>query len=67
MNKVYLTKQDLRKIIEFTDSFPDSGEMVTITVENDSGIGSIINASVDTKINDHLVTVSKEIVNEESW
>lgn len=67
MNKVYLTKQDLRKIIEFTDSFPDSGEMVTITVENDSGIGSIINASVDTKINDHLVTVTKEIVNEESW
>jgi hypothetical protein len=67
MNKVYLTKQDLRKIIEFVDSFPDSGEMVTITVENDSGIGSIINASVDTKINDHLVTVTKEIVNEESW
>jgi hypothetical protein len=67
MNKVYLTKQDLRKIIAFTDSFPESGEMVTITVENDSGIGSIINASVDTKINDHLVTVSKEIVNEESW
>lgn len=67
MNKVYLTKQDLRKIIEFTDSFPESGEMVTITVENDSGIGSIINASVDTKINDHLVTVTKEIVNEESW
>jgi hypothetical protein len=67
MNKVYLTKQDLRKIIEFVDSFPDSGEMVTITVENDNGIGSIINASVDTTIKDHLVTVTKEIVNEESW
>jgi uncharacterized protein (DUF697 family) len=67
MNKVYLTKQDLREIIKFIDSFPDSGEMVTITVENDSGIGSIINASVDTTIKDHLVTVTKEIVNEESW
>jgi uncharacterized protein YajQ (UPF0234 family) len=67
MNKIYLTKQNLRKIVEFTDSFPESGEMVTITVENDSGIGSIINASVETTIRDHLVTVSKEIDNEESW
>ena len=67
MNKIYLSKNDLGNILEFVSAFPDFQGNIAITCESDSGIGSFINASIQTTINSQVVTVTKEIVGVESW
>jgi hypothetical protein len=66
MNIVYLHRDDIETILQFIKKYPDA-EFVTITSDSSSGIGSIIDASVKTIINEDFVTVTKHIVDESSW
>ena len=66
MNQITLHKDDLVAIKEFTDKYPDT-PYITITVDSSSGIGSIVNVSITTIINQDVVTLSKNIVDESSW
>jgi hypothetical protein len=66
INTVYLHRDDIESIAKFIEKYPDS-EYITITSDGSSGIGSIIDASVKTIINEDFVTVTKHIVDESSW
>lgn len=66
-SEIYFHRDDLKSIMKFFDTFPDK-ETVLVTCDNSSGIGSIIKASViGTMVNGHIVTVTKDIVDETSW
>lgn len=67
MNEVYLHRDDLKTILQFLDTFPDK-DVVLITSDTSSGIGALIKAHViGTMVNGHVVTVTKDIVDESSW
>lgn len=67
MNEVYLHKDDLQKIIDFLNAFPNA-DTVLITSDNSSGIGAIVKAHIPhTVVNDYNVTVTMDIVDESSW
>ena len=67
MNEIYLHRDDLETILQFLKSFEDK-DVVLVTSDNSSGIGSIIKASViGANVNGHVVTVTKDIVDETSW
>jgi hypothetical protein len=67
VNTIYLHRDDIISIQKFLDSFPDK-DIVQITSDNSSGIGSIIKASViGAMVNGNVVTVTKDIVDESSW
>jgi hypothetical protein len=67
MDSIYLHKEDIESIKKFLESFPDK-EVVLVTSDSSSGIGSLIKASViGTTVNGHVVTVTKDIVDETSW
>lgn len=67
MNTIYLHRDDIISIQKFLDSFPDK-DVVQITSDNSSGIGSLIKASViGAMVNGNVVTVTKDIVDESSW
>jgi hypothetical protein len=65
MNTISLHKDDLIAIKEFTDKY--ESDYFTITVDSSSGIGSIVNVSLNAVINGDVVTLSKNIVDESSW
>lgn len=70
MNKIdsiYLHRDDLKTILQFLDSFPDR-DVVEVTSDTSSGIGALIKASIiGATVNGHVVTVTKDIVDESSW
>jgi hypothetical protein len=67
MNEMYLHRDDLVTIKQFLDTFPDR-DVVLVTCDNSSGIGSLIKAHViGATVNGHVVTVTKDIVDESSW
>jgi hypothetical protein len=67
MSEIYLHREDIIAIQEFLDAFPDK-DTVRVTSDNSSGIGVLIKASViGTMVNGHIVTVTKDIVDESSW
>ena len=67
MNEVYLHRDDLKTIMQFMDAFPDR-DLVLITNDTSSGIGAVIKAHlIGTNVNGHVVTVTKDIVDESSW
>lgn len=67
INTIYLHKEDIIAIQKFLDSFPDK-DIVQVTSDNSSGIGSIVRASViGAMVNGNIVTVTKDIVDESSW
>jgi hypothetical protein len=67
INSIYLHRDDLKTILQFLDSFPDR-DVVEVTSDTSSGIGAIIKASViGSTVNGHVVTVTKDIVDESSW
>lgn len=66
MNTVHLHRDDLETILQFIKKYPEV-EYVTITLDNSSGIGAIIDASINTVINGDVVTLVKHIVDESSW
>jgi hypothetical protein len=66
MKEISLHRGDLEAILKFSKKYPDT-EYISITSEDSSGIGPIINASIKTIINGDDVIVTKSIVNESSW
>ena len=66
MNSIYLHKEDLEQLVKFMDSF--GHDIVEITSDNSSGIGSIIDAHLHgVTINGQIVTVKKNLADESSW
>jgi hypothetical protein len=66
MNTISLHRDDVETILQFIQKYPEV-EYVTITSDSSSGIGSIIDASINTVINGDVVTLTKHIVDESSW
>jgi hypothetical protein len=66
MNTICLHRDDVETILQFVKKYPDV-ECVTINVDSSSGIGSIVDASINTEINGDVVTLTKHIVDETSW
>ena len=67
MNIICLHRDDVETILQFVKKYPEV-EYVTINVvDSSSGIGSIIDASLNTIINGDVVTLTKHIVDESSW
>jgi hypothetical protein len=67
IDSIYLHKDDLQTILQFLEAFPDRN-VVEVTSDTSSGIGAIIKASIiGATVNGHVVTVTKDIVDESSW
>jgi hypothetical protein len=67
MNKeVILSKEDLNKILQFANKYPDS-DYVTVSCDSSSGIGILVSASLRAVINEDPVIITKQIVDETSW
>ena len=67
MERIYLHRDDLVSIQKFMEAFPDT-EIVELTSDGSSGIGTILTATVNSVVvNGNLVSVSKTIVDESSW
>jgi hypothetical protein len=66
MNEYFLHKEDLTKIQEFIDAF--NATTVEIKVDNSSGIGSVITATIHgLKLFDKDVSVTSIISDESDW
>ena len=66
MTEIYLNKTDLKEILVFMESFPDR-DIVRINYDEGLGLGSVVSASlVGTTVNGHIVTITKDIVDESS-
>jgi hypothetical protein len=64
---IYLHRDDLQSILQFMDAFSDS-HTVEITSDNSSGIGTIVDAHLHAvDMNGMKVTVTKNLVDENSW
>jgi hypothetical protein len=63
---MYLHKDELKKILEVLESFPDI-EVVDVKVDSSSGIGSITTVSFDTVVNDWNSQVTIEISGVDKW
>ena len=66
MNTIHLHRDDVETILQFIKKYPEA-EYVTVTCDSSSGIGSIVDASINTIINGDVVTLTKHIVDESSW
>ena len=66
MNNIHLHRDDVETILQFIKKYPEV-EYVTVTCDTFSGIGSLVDASVNTVINGDVVTLTKRIVDESSW
>ena len=67
MNSIYLHRDDLQDILNFMNRFPDV-EMVEVTSDTSSGIGSITKAHLHhVDLNGLHVEITKTIVDETSW
>ena len=66
LKEIRLHRYDLKLIIEFANKYPKS-EYVTISVDNSSGIGSLVSASLDTEMHGDEITVTKSISDVNSW
>jgi predicted RNase H-like nuclease (RuvC/YqgF family) len=68
LNSIYLHKDDLETILQFLKAFPNGTDIVEVTSDNSSGIGSIITAKISgIALNGTVVDVTKTIVDESSW
>jgi hypothetical protein len=66
MQKIMLTRKELLDIQKFMDAFPDTN-LLTLEWDAASGIGSIIRASIDHKLNGYDTTVTVKITDESTW
>jgi Holliday junction resolvase len=67
MNQIYLHREDLESILKFLNTFQDK-DIVLVSSDTSSGIGALIKASViGANVGGHVVTVTKDIVDESSW
>lgn len=67
LNTIYLHRDDLETIQQFLAAFPDR-DYVELTADSSSGIGTLLDAKiVGATVNGHVVSVTKNIVDESSW
>jgi hypothetical protein len=66
VSEVILHKDDLNKIIEFANKYPES-DYVTVSCDSSSGIGILVSASLRAIVNEDAVIITKQIVDESSW
>jgi hypothetical protein len=67
IDTIYLHKDDLQTILQFLEAFPER-DVVELTSDTSSGIGALIKASIiGATVNGHVVTVTKDIVDESGW
>ena len=67
IDTIYLHRDDLQTILQFLEAFPER-DVVELTSDTSSGIGALIKASIiGATVNGHVVTVTKDIVDESSW
>jgi hypothetical protein len=67
MNEIYFHRDDLERILKFFNDFPER-ETILVSADSSSGIGTMMKASIiGATVNGHIVTVTKEIVDETSW
>jgi hypothetical protein len=66
LKEIKLHRYDLKLIIEFANKYPKS-EYITISANDSSGIGSIVSASLKTVMHGDEVTITKSIVDVDSW
>jgi hypothetical protein len=64
--EVSIHRDDLIEMLKFSDKYPQS-DYLTISVDSSSGIGSIVDVSLNTVVNGDVVTITKHIVDETSW
>jgi hypothetical protein len=64
--EVVLSKDDLNKILEFANKYPES-DYVTVSCDSTSGIGILVSASIRAIVNEDPVIITKQIVDESSW
>jgi hypothetical protein len=64
--EVILSKEDLNKILQFANKYPDS-DYVTVSCDSSSGIGILVSATLRAVINEDPVIITKQIVDESSW
>jgi hypothetical protein len=63
---MYLHKDELKKMLEILEQFPKV-EVVEVTVDSSSGIGSITTMRFDTIIDDVAGKFEVEISGVETW
>ena len=61
-----LNRNELNKIQETLDKFPDVGSFEIIE-EGNNGIGSVLSIKFNHKVNDVVATIQVEIAGVESW
>lgn len=70
---INLTTEELKKILAIVEELNPAGTLliasgrVDITIDNSSGIGSIVTATVPVKIGEHWGEFTTRITGEESW
>lgn len=73
MRKITLHRDDLEKILKFVDELNPANDTavgagyVTIHQSGNSGIGSLVDASVSIKVGNNYGTFKRSIVDESSW
>ena len=63
---MYITKQEVEKILTVMEEFPDA-KSYKLTNDNSSGIGSIMNLTMQMEINGRNAHVTVEIAGVENW
>lgn len=63
---MYITKQDVEKILSIMEEFPDAKSYL-LESDNSSGIGSIVTLTLDMKVKDRDALVKFEIAGVEDW
>ena len=64
--EVVIHRDDLAEMLKFAEKYPQS-EYLTINVDSSSGIGSLVDVSVNAVVNGDVVTIIRRIVDESSW
>ena len=69
IKEIELHQKDLQAILEFVQKYmkEDDNDLVTITVESGSGIGSTVKASIPAFIQGDNIMMVKTISGVESW
>jgi len=68
LNSIYLHKDDLETILQFLKAFPNISDVVEVTSDNSSGIGSVITAKISgVELNGMAVDVTKTVSDQTSW
>jgi hypothetical protein len=63
---MYLTKEDVDKIAKIMKEFPNA-RSYNLEQTGQSGIGSILNLTMDMEVNGHDAQVTVEISGVENW